>query len=88
MDEWLVKVAFGEHDILLMPGGRWVPSDDEMTLLASMANVISVPPFYEYSPAHGAFGPRLAALVAEKLGGRTVFREIEEVLEPPDDVIF
>lgn len=72
----LARIRFGDGFIGLQAGGNWIASTEELETLASMATAVSQPPFYEYSPAHGAYGGLLASMVHERLGGVLEVRRI------------
>lgn len=83
----MVKIYFGDEYIELSLKGEWVPSDAFLRPLASIANVLSRPPFYEYSPSHGGYGPLLANQIAKRLGGK-VSIPVSKEEKPPKDIVF
>jgi hypothetical protein len=83
----MIKIEFGDRFIELHDG-TWIPSDESLQPLANLATTLSRPPFYEYTPDHGAYGPLLAKKVSEKIGGEVVLPETEETMEPPPGVMF
>ena len=82
-----ISIKFGDDSIRLNLDGSWTPSTDNLTPLAKIAVTLSRPPFYEYSPADGAFGPRLAELVQSKIGGELDIPELDPS-EPDPDIVF
>ena len=64
--------------------GSWLPSSAEAASLARIAGVLSQPPWYEYRPWHGSYGPLLAGQVAARLGGTSqVIQQPLPAEQPP-----
>lgn len=83
----IAEVWFGDSAWLsLNSDGTWESSENALTL-SKLAAMLSRPPYYEYSPAHGAFGAYAASLVAKKLGGELFLPETETTDAPPEEGI-
>ena len=85
---FVAKINFGDESIQLNLDGRWHPSSEEVGSLAKVANVLSKPPFYEYSPSHGSYGPLLASNVVKKIGGEVELPPSDGGQEPDPDVVY
>jgi hypothetical protein len=68
---------------LAVSDSQWhrIEGGEEFDLFAEQANLLSQPPFYRYSLAHGAFGRRLATELAQRLGGRVELAPIPRLPE-------
>ena len=82
----LAKILFGDEFLELTMAG-WEPSAPDLGTLASLANKLSAPPFYEYSPSHGSYGALLASKVQEKIGGKLEIPQVEEG-KPDPGIVF
>lgn len=78
MDKQSVTIELGEAGYLVLKGKKWVPSDLGLEPYARIANLLSRPPLYEYSPADGAYGFRIGKIVADKLQGKLLLPKLEE----------
>jgi hypothetical protein len=90
MNDWLARVVFPEGTITLLPNWEWRPElqgvdQDDVSILeikAMRAGSLTGYSGYEYSPADGQPGIRLAHIVAQKLGGRAETPAIDRVQRP------
>ena len=72
--EWLAKIRVPAGVLFLMPGWKWCAAKGaphQMKTLAEFVNVMSAG--YEYSPAHGIPGYRLANRIAGEIDGKAEF---------------
>ena len=81
------SILYGDERITLDESGDWQPSSDRVVSLASLASILSRPPFYEYNPSHGAYGPLLASLIVERIGGKVEIDRDGCELEP-EGIVF
>lgn len=67
----VAKVYLAKHDatLTLSPAGVWSCDDEDLEPLVQWANIVSAPPYYDYSPSHGMYGARIASQVAMQLDG-------------------
>lgn len=61
--------------VVLRPSMVWEADGELGEVMAMRANVFSQPPYYQYSPSHGAMGYRLAEEIAKELGAEVEFPE-------------
>lgn len=67
-----VTIQFDGDYITLDKNGEWIPSSKNSVRDAQLANLLSKPPFYKYSPAHGGYGTLMAHKIVEKIGGKVI----------------
>jgi hypothetical protein len=82
-----VRIRYGTAGTLDFHGGRWQTVVPELEPLAAMATLLSGPAFYEYSPADGLYGARLAGQIVARLGGVVELPPLPEGAPEPVDVI-
>ena len=71
---FLCRIHLPDGGVLtLSPDWRWTPDDPEYQPEANLADLLSSPPLYDYSPAHGQPGCMIGAEVAKELKGRVEF---------------
>lgn len=86
----LARITFPDKSyISLTLENGWQSSGKDCLAVpfAKLANPLSRPPFYEYSPSHGCYGPLLASKVQERIGGELTLPKVEQS-KPNPDVVF